>query len=249
MILSKMTWKEVDAISRDTVVLFATGSCEQHGGHLPLFTDSILATAVAESVAQKLSDDTLLAPTFWLGASGHHLPFAGTISSPDEAYINQMVNAIEGFIRHGFWKFYIINGHGGNQSVNDLALRRIKMKFPQVQCGHSGYYSYAAEAASKVLEGPSKTIMHSCEAEVSLMLHISPELVREDLLVDDGYKSSALGMVYNFDEITDNGSLGYATLATAEKGKTIFDAAVDGLMKAITWLRHDGTLEQLPPKS
>ncbi len=245
MILSRMTWKEVDVLDRETIILIATGSCEQHGGHLPVFTDSILATAVAEKVEKNLVGDVLLLPTIWLGASGHHLPFAGSISSDDESYINQMVNIFDSFARHGFWKFYIVNGHGGNQSVNDLALRRVKIDNPKIQCGHSGYYSYAAEEVASILEGPSKTILHACEAEVSLMLHVHPELVREDLLVDDGYKSQALGMVYNFDEISDEGSLGFATFATAEKGKKIFDASVEGLTKALKWLRHDGKLEHI----
>src|SRR5205807_6691888 len=136
------TWKDADAASRDVVVLVPTGSCEQHGPHLPLFTDSILATAAAEAVESRLPGKTLLTPTLWLGASGHHLAMAGTLSASFPAYIGAIQGVIESLIPHGFHKFYLINGHGGNTEPNGMALRELKAKYLNCTFGHSGYFSF-----------------------------------------------------------------------------------------------------------
>ncbi|MBV9109608.1 MAG: creatininase family protein, partial [Gemmatimonadetes bacterium] len=72
----EMTAPELRRVPRETaVVLMSIAACEQHSDHLPTFTDTILVTAVAEGVEQRLPAQVLLLPTLWLGASGHHLRF------------------------------------------------------------------------------------------------------------------------------------------------------------------------------
>lgn len=228
MKLAEMTWPEVDAAPRECVVLIPTGSLEQHGPHLPLFTDSILAGAVAEGVEKRLGDKVLLTPTLWLGASGHHLKFAGTLSNSFEAYIGAVAAVAESLIPHGFTKFYAVNGHGGNTEPNGIAMRTLKARYPDLTFGHSGYFAFVAEKAATILEGPTKEMRHACEAEASLIMHLRPELVRKDKLRDDGLhpEPNVRGVVHHFDELTEEGSLGHATFATPEKGRMIFEAAV-----------------------
>lgn len=239
MKLADMTWQEVGALDRETVVVIPTGSNEQHGPHLPVFTDSILATAVSEAVEAKIGNKVLVTPTLWLGASSHHLAFPGSLSNSMSGYNEALKAVVESLHRHGFWKFYIINGHGGNTSLNDVALRELKELHPNLLLGHSGYFTYCADLCAELLEGPAKMIQHSCEAEVSLMMHVRPDLVRKDKLRDDGLSMPVPGMVHFFDEVTEEGSRGYATLATAEKGRKLFDRAVDGLVDAVSLL-HTG---------
>lgn len=235
MILAESTWKEVDLFSRDAVVVIPTGSLEQHGPHLPLFTDSILASAVSAQVEAQLPDQVLLTPCLWLGASGHHLKFSGTLSASFEGYFAAIHSVMESLIPHGFYKFYIVNGHGGNNEPNGIAMRQLKAKYPDFTFGHSGYYQFAEEETRGILEGPFKFIRHACEAEVSLMLHVRPDLVRKDLIRNDGLTPSTplRGVVHHFDEITEEGSLGASTLGTAEKGKFIFESAVKGVAQEI----------------
>lgn len=232
MKLANATWQEIDALSRDTVVVIPTGSLEQHGPHLPLFTDSILATAVAETVEQQIPDKVLLAPTLWLGASGHHLKFAGSLSASFETYIGAIEDVIESLIGHRFQRFFVLNGHGGNAEPNGIAMRKLKLRHPDLTFAHSGYYAFAEEASRQVMEGPIKHIRHACEAETSLIMHLRPDLVRAQKLRDDGLQTHPpiTGLVTHFDEITEQGSLGHATLATPEKGKAIFEAAVAGVV-------------------
>ncbi len=232
MKLAEMTWLEVDALSRQVVVVIPTGSLEQHGPHLPLFTDSILATTVAESVEREIPTEVLLVPTLWLGASGHHLSFSGSLSASFATYMGAIENIVESLLPHQFTKFFILNGHGGNTEPNGMVLRNLKAKYPTATFAHSGYYTFADEAARGVLTGPAKSIQHACEAEASLIMYVRPDLVRTDKLRDDGLRATPeiTGLICHFDEITEQGSLGYATLATPAKGKVIFEAAVAGVV-------------------
>lgn len=232
MKLATATWAEVAAVSLDTPVLIPTGAVEQHGRHLPLATDTILVTAVAEAVEARLTDRVLLAPTLWLGASLHHLPFPGTLSASFEAYHAALRDVIESLARHGLHRFLVVNGHGGNADSNRVVLREIKHRQPELTLAHQGYYEmWPTGLCADLMEGPEKEIHHACEAETSLMLHVAPELVRMELARDDGLRPEPAwpGGVWAFDELTEEGSFGFASRANPEKGRRLFDAAVEGV--------------------
>ncbi len=241
MKLAHLTWQEVSALSRDIVVLIPTGSLEQHGPHLPLFTDTLLATHVAEGIEAKIPDKILLTPTLWLGCSGHHLKFPGTLSANFEAYEGAVESVIQSLVPHGFRKFYVLNGHGGNNDPNGVALRRIKSEQPSLIVGHSGYFAALDQPfLDGVMTGKSRTIRHACEAEASMMLAAHPDLVRLDKLRDDGFATDppVRGLIWHFDEQTEEGSHGQATLATAEKGATMLSHVIDA------WVKQLGDLYQ-----
>lgn len=247
--LAELTWPEVEALDREVVVLIPTGSLEQHGAHLPLFTDSLIATAVAEAAEKALPTQVLLTPTLWLGASGHHLRFPGSLSASFETYEGAIQDVVSCLLPHGFRKFLVLNGHGGNTSPNDIAMRRLKARHPEATLGHTGYFAFCESVIAETLEGPLKGMRHACEAETSLMLHLHPHLVRSDRLRDDGLVSEppVLSPVHHFDEITEAGSFGYATLGTAEKGRRIFEAAINGVVAEIGALAEGYILKGLAP--
>ncbi len=239
MKLAEATWPDVSAFllnSNDKVALVPTGSLEQHGPHLPLFTDSFIATAVAEGIEKALPDQVLLTPALWLGASGHHMEFAGTLNASFPAYQGALESVVSSLIHHGFRRVYVVNGHGGNTAPNQVALRALRAQFPQCQMGEAGWFEFIpAPVWNEVLEGPLKTIKHACEAETSVMLHLHPHLVRTELTGSDGLTSSppVPGMVWRFDEMTEMGSWGYSKFGTAEKGKRLFNEAVSGGVSAM----------------
>jgi creatinine amidohydrolase len=236
MILKNMTWREVDEIERSCVVLIPTGSLEQHGPALPLFTDTLLVTAVAEQIERQMPDRVLLTPTLWLGGSEHHMAFAGSLTNDLVAFAQSIESLIESLVPHGFTKFYVLNGHGGNATSISLALRNLKVRHRNLTFGSTAYYSYCDEVVAKLMEGPQKTLGHSGEAETSLVMHVAPELVRSDKLRTDGLTTEppVRGLVSHFDEVTDEGVMGFARYATADKGKTIFEAAVKGVVQELS---------------
>ncbi len=240
MKLPDATWTDVEAFDREAVVVIPTGALEQHGPHLPLFTDTLIVTAVAESVERRLPGKVLLCPTLWMGASGHHLAFCGTLSADFDAYGVAIESVAESLIPHGYHKFYILNGHGGNREPNGIAVRKLKARHREATFGHASYYDFARDAVARVLEGPLKELRHACEAETSLMMHLHPHLVRLDKRRNDGLVTEPplAGVVHHFDEITEQGSFGFSPLATAEKGRIIFGAAVDGSIAEIETLAN-----------
>jgi creatinine amidohydrolase len=224
MLLAEMTWPDVQSLSRDTVVLIPTAAIEQHGPHLPLATDTLLVEAVAQAVGEPY----LVTPTLWLGASTHHLAFAGTLSASMPSYFAAIDAVIESLTLHQFRRFALLNGHGGNSTPNDVILRQWKDRDPKLELANINYWAGSDEVIAKTLGGPDKSFRHACEAETSLMLHLHPHLVRMDLAAPGGLHRSpeVTGRIDHFDEISERGSLGYPNLATPEKGEIIFDACV-----------------------
>ncbi|MBM3460239.1 MAG: hypothetical protein FJX77_17100, partial [Armatimonadetes bacterium] len=131
MKLAEMTWPEMAQVDRaNTVLLAPYAACEQHGPHLPFFVDTFLCTAVAEGVEKTLPDRVVLLPTQWLGASAHHLPFFGTLTADLDQHIQLMVHPLAQYLKGGWKKIFILNGHGGNIDTYHIALRALHEEFP-----------------------------------------------------------------------------------------------------------------------
>lgn len=239
MVLSTLTWQEVRDLDRNAVCLLPTGSLEQHGPHLPLFTDSLLSTSVAQRAESRCSEESLLFPGIWLGCSAHHLAMPGTLTASAETYMRVLYEVIESASSHGFRKYLIVNGHGGNTEPNGLALRELKRRYPNHMLAHCGYFSLIPQTVlDENLKGPIKGIRHACEAETSMMMYLHPDLVRLERLRDDGLvmeppAGEGVTFIQPFDEITEEGSFGYATLATPETGAALIEAAVQGIADAV----------------
>lgn len=249
MKLANLTTTEIRDLDRDALILIPTGSMEQHGSHLPLCTDTFLVSKVAETLEAAHASNVLMVPALWLGASLHHMSFSGTLSASFETYESALTDVIESLRRHGFWKFFVLNGHGGNASSNDIALRKLKNQHPELVLCAANYYDFADQAVlTNQLKGPLKTCRHACEVETSLMLHLAPSIVRLDLAVDDGLQPSEpiRGLVMSFDEITEQGAFGFPSLATAEKGKLIFESLIANLNQQIKALCGTVALAGIP---
>src|SRR5262249_19564056 len=128
MQLTDLTWPTVQVLSRELPVVFPVAALEQHGGHLPVFTDSLLLGEVVRRAAERLGDRVLWAPLLWLGNSDHHLDFPGTLSAAPRTYLDVLNGLMENFIQHGFRRLVFLNGHGGNdvpgrQTVFELRQR------------------------------------------------------------------------------------------------------------------------------
>ena len=125
MLLIEMTSPEVDALSRDIVVLIPIASCEQHSIHLPVFTDSMIGGEVARRVHERIPDDVLVLPVQWLGYSQHHIRYPGTVSAISETHLLLMMDIVASMVGHGFQKILVQNSHGGNSSGISVLLQRL----------------------------------------------------------------------------------------------------------------------------
>lgn len=235
MLYGDLRWIDVELMEKDDkVVVCPLASLEQHGHHLPLLTDTYLATAVAERVHAAQQESVLLLPTMWLGASDHHLDFPGTLSISNEDYANIIRSLTASLVSAGFWKILFLNGHGGNVAPGEVAITQ--MADDSQECNEAyivlaSYWTVAAESLADPKHGMTQpSLSHACEYETSLMLHLHKHLVGMDRAV--GYGESApstppgVRVAGRFNMKSETGALGSPELATPEKGESLINAVV-----------------------
>src|SRR5437660_4272699 len=152
-----MTGPQLRQVSRDrSVVVAPLAACEQHSRHLPTFTDTILVTAVAEAVEQRLPQQVLLLPTLWLGASAHHLRFGATLSAEVDTHIDMLCDLLTPLLEDGYQRIMLLNGHGGNIDTLHVALRRLQSVYPERQVTAASYWELAEKELAALAAGPRK---------------------------------------------------------------------------------------------
>jgi creatinine amidohydrolase len=228
----EMTAPQLRQVPRDTTVVMAPiAACEQHSRHLPVYTDTILVTGVAEGVEQRLPKQVLLLPTLWFGASHHHLRFGGTLSANVDVHIDMLCELVQPLLDDGYKRVMILNGHGGNIDTMQVALRRLQPSYRHCQLTAASYWDLAQQELAKLADGPRKVMGHACEYETSMVMALRPELVRREEIKDDmGPAEPTLRGLYISEDMrqrTDHGAVGYPELATAEKGRTFLNAAIE----------------------
>ena len=231
MKFAELTAPLLRQVSRDGCVVVASiAACEQHSRHLPVITDTVLVTAVADGVEANLPDAVLQLPTLWLGASHHHLRFGGTLSVPVDAHVDLLAGIVEPLLEDGYPRLLILNGHGGNVDTMQAALRRLQPRWRERVLAAASYWDLAAKELAELAEGPRKVMGHACEMETSMMLALRPELVRREEIRDDPPRDApALRGLFLADDMfqrTDHGCVGYPERATADKGRAFLQAAV-----------------------
>ena len=239
---NRLTWEEMnEAIEMQKLVILPTGSTEQHSPHLPLDVDVFLVESVCLEVGRRVPDRVLVLPPVAYGLNLHHIDFPGTIHIEPEVFIAFCVNITKSVAYHGFDKMLIVNGHGSNAPLVNLAARKTVLGTSSL-CAAVSYFSLAIEAFDEVRDTP--VMAHADEFETSLYLYLAPERVRFERAVAGSdvvgkYLSSDSTPNYavRFNDIwgrwTDVGVHGDPTAATAEKGKIIFEAAVSRLIEVV----------------
>jgi creatinine amidohydrolase len=228
MQLHEMTWPEVDRLSRDTPVVFPVAALEQHGRHLPLFTDSLLLGEIVRRVAQRQDPRVLFAPLQWLGSSEHHLDFPGTLSAPARVYLDLLAGLLENFLGHGFRRLILLNGHGGNivpiQQVVFEVRQRHRTRNDLLLLGAT-YWALGGRPREAGAGLEQDRMGHACEWETSMMLRLDPRLVRDPSRVEpvpmgDPFAPAVRGWITR--ERSEPGHIGDPRGATAEKGEALF---------------------------
>jgi creatinine amidohydrolase len=228
----EMTWPLLRQVPRDgTVVLAPVAACEQHSRHLPTFTDTILVTAVAEGVEQRLPREVLLLPTLWLGASSHHLPLGGTLSAEVDTHVTVLCDLLTPLLEDGYQRVMLLNGHGGNIDTLHVALRRLQPRYRGRALAGASYWELADKELAGLAEGRRKSMGHACEFETSMVLALRPDLVRREEIRDDPAPEEpalrGLFLAEDMKQRTDHGAVGYPERASPEKGRAFLAAATD----------------------
>ncbi len=234
----RMTAPELKALAaQDALVVLPVGSLEQHGPHLPVWTDSLCAHEIALRGAAASGIPVAVLPPMWMGLSEHHLPFGGTIKLDHATFQAVLRCVVRSLVADGFRKLLIVNGHGGNIDPLAVAGRELAVEF-----GIPIVTTTWPQVASKEIAGILTTqpgVQHACEGETSLWLALDAAQVRRDRIADslsNPPPSSPPGFVrfYSFEERAPRtGVRGDPRAATAEKGEAIFAAVTKALAAAM----------------
>ena len=217
MDLADLSWPQVASLPRTTPVIIPIAALEQHGHHLPLFTDSMLLGEVVRRMRLELSAEALFAPLTWLGNSHHHLGKPGTLSAEPRTYLDLLSGLARNFIAHGFRRIAFLNGHGGN----DVPARQVVFELRQEFRDMDGLLLLAATywnlATPPEVPGLHQREMgHACEWETSMVLALAPALVRGHGSVDpvppgEGFGAASRG--WTMADRSGPGHIGWPALA------------------------------------
>jgi creatinine amidohydrolase len=243
--LNEMAWPEVRAAldaGRRTVVA-AAGSTEQHGPHLPLQTDTLIGTFLVQAIVERLPG-AFQGPTIPFGCSEHHMAFAGTITLETPTFKAVVREYAESLAAHGFENIVIIPSHGGNfrplgELEAELGGRVGSARFIAYH-DLMGFIKPMYDVAALDDITPNVAGAHAGEAETSLVLAARPELVAMEHATEGfvgEFNEAATRAIFEsgMTALTNNGILGDARPATAERGIAYRDAMADLLAE---WIRE-----------
>ena len=243
MKLTLATWQEVErCLARSRGIVIPMGSTEQHGPSGLIGTDSICASAVAEGLAERAG--ALLGPAIELGAAQFNLGFPGTISLRSSTLMALVEDYVRSLARHGFDRFYFVNGHGGNIAPARAAFQDLYAEYSlgreprarPIRCRLRSWWELpTADRLRRELFGEWEG-MHATPSEVAIVLAVQPEATRSapqtpprkvsaqflrDHAGDNHYDADAHRRAFPDGRVGSDPSL-----ASAELGRRLLDATV-----------------------
>lgn len=238
--ISEMTWEDFREHA-DAVAILPVGSCEQHGPHLPLSTDTVIATSLAEAVAARVGGVALPAIAYGYRSapySGGGPLFPGTIDLSFAALAATVTDILSELIADGFRRILVLNAHYENQGAIVDAMNTVGMR------GVEGLKMLTASwwdpIPDDVLAGlfdsgefPGWDLEHAAMTETSLMMHLAPHLVHADRMPApvDFAAPKHLRFPLAAGDIPAHGALADSSAASAEKGRLLAETSVAELAR------------------
>jgi creatinine amidohydrolase len=225
-----LTWKQVDALPRESSLLvLPTAAIEQHGHHLPLATDTLINNLLLGKALALLPAELPIyaLPPVCYGKSNEHVGFPGTLSVSAQTFIAVVRDLGSSIAACGFKKLVLYNTHGGNTSLVDVLARDLRAEFGLRTFSLFGSPGAAFEGVS----AQERTYgFHAGEIETAYLLHAAPELVhtgeytanyiarvdQPELLKPEG---SSANFAWLTKDIAPSGVMGDPSPATAENGE------------------------------
>jgi creatinine amidohydrolase len=253
MHLAEQSWPELgESLDGESLAVVPTGSTEQHGPHLPLATDYLIAEALAAAATNETGH--VLTPPVRIGVSEHHRQFHGTMWVEPEVFRDYVESFVRNLTTHGFDRVLFVNAHGGNTQH----LREVGRRLRRDRTAYAIEWMWDESIPDLVNDLFEYNGPHGGPKETAMIMHIARELVREDKLEDarDGglvdltaadARVHGARTFYETLDNSENGVFGDQTDATPEKGAELFDAATEQLVHLLDWL-DEQRFEDLMPK-
>ena len=233
MRLEDLTWTEAkEQALKGTVVVVPVGSTEEHGPHLPVCTDSLVATRIAGEAC--LRAGAIVAPSVHYGYNEKELAFPGTVSVKTLTLQNYLFDIGNSLGRTGFKKVLFLNGHGWNSAIIVQVCHMLSEE-TDIWAAGLNYWEIVTDVLTDLRQSAFPGGMsHACEGETSLFMYLDPGRTKMDRAINeiggisskyaynDMVKPSPVFITPRFDELTTSGVIGEPLLATPAKGEAIF---------------------------
>jgi len=243
--LPYMTWPEVKAIDKsDALVVLPVGATEQHGHHLPLYTDTLISSGVLERAMQVLEDEVpayMLSP-ITISKSNEHRGFPGTLWISAKTLYDVLFEIARSVHESGFRKICFFNGHGGNVGILHAVTRDIRDEFGMtVFAGSAGTFLEKPELPEGVDKRELELGIHANFVETALIKALKPELVKEDKAKPcfPNYPNTGIGLVgsgyaqWKTEDWSSTGVFGDPTQVTDAIAADYLERAIKGTVRFI----------------
>ena len=233
VVLEHLTWQEAERILKEyDVVLFALGArSKEHGPHLPLNNDYLMAEYLKEKVTKKVP--VVVLPTLQYGYYPSFLEYPGSISIKEETFRNMIIDICESMNGYGVRKFYIINT--GISTIRPLKDAAKKLLEKEIILKYLNLLEIDEKYDTDFIEQEGGT--HADEGETAMMLHIAPEKVEMEKAVKDyDPRTGRKGLTRDPEgkgTYSPTGIWGDPTLATKEKGKILTEAIIEEIVNQV----------------
>lgn len=239
LIWERMTWNNLKRLREagEELVLLPVGATEQHGPHLPVSTDTAIASAVC-AYASALTQVPLL-PTLSYGVSvGHTEHWPGTLSLMHETFALGLREMVGWLVAQGWRRVLIVNSHFGNDATLSVAVDRLRFDYrEQLQIAAVNSYALTPEiGAYFTCDG---TDIHANRAETDLMLHIDPEACDMTSVQDDPDRTTGKIFSYLVPATSTNGVTGRPSEGSAERGRELLQEMGEALTAMLISARHE----------
>jgi creatinine amidohydrolase len=244
-----LTWKQVDALPRESALLvLPTAAIEQHGHHLPLATDTLINNLLLGKALALLpaSLPIFALPPVCYGKSNEHIGFPGTLSVSAQTFMAVVRDLGASVASAGFKKVALYNTHGGNTSLVDVLARDLRAEF-----GLRTFSLFGSPGAAFAGVSPQERAygFHAGEIETAFLLHAAPELVHTDeytsnyiARVDQPELLKPEGSSANFAwltrDIAPSGVMGDPSAATASHGEQWSNEAAAHIAEILIAMYH-----------
>lgn len=213
-------------------VLLPIGATEQHGPHLGVGMDFVLADKLAGELGRHTQVPVL--PTLHYSCSiGHSHRWPGTIALSPTTMIAVLCDMVDWLYKSGVRRVFFLNCHVGNKSAIGCALDTLRCRYDDLMLASFNVGELSPEV--QVAFNEDAADWHANAAETSLMLHLAPEIVREDKLseADDPDRTESCVFTHPVNRTSANGVTGLPSRATAEAGAALYQKLVDALSEKI----------------
>lgn len=251
--LEQLSWTAIELLQQQgqRMLLLPLGATEQHGPHLPINTDTLIASRIC-AYASAATKVPVLPSIAYTVSTGHTTKWPGTFSLRHETLIQQLGDLVDWAVATGWNKLLIINSHFGNDASLRVAVDKLRLlHLGKLQIAGLNTFTLSPEIWKEFITDAED--LHANKAETDLMLYLAPETVDMTQVEDDPDRTISTVFSYPVAQTSKNGVTGDPSRGNAEEGEILFQKMGDRLAELVEQAKSESPpldasyWEALPP--